>query len=99
LDNDWIKFRDTSVSFPDDPMTLGRWLGLSTDIGPAITAKCLKANGQIMHRSTYRTLAPDEIANPDEIKEIDAFDINITDKLGEISSAIDFIGTDVETPT
>ncbi len=43
---DWIKFRDTNVPYPEDKLVLGRHLGPSTDIGPAMTAKILKQNGQ-----------------------------------------------------
>jgi hypothetical protein len=73
---DWKKLWDKSVSFPDYPMTLGQYLEPSTHIGPAMTAKSLKDNRQIMHRSTYKSLVPDDIANPDEIRERDVFDIN-----------------------
>ena len=53
---DWIKFRDTNVPYPDDKLVLGRYLGPSTDIGPAMTAKILKQNGQYVHRTTFRGL-------------------------------------------
>jgi hypothetical protein len=49
---EWVKFRDTSVSFPEDAMILGRDLGPAIDIGPAHTRKILKANGQIVYHST-----------------------------------------------
>jgi hypothetical protein len=53
---EWIMFRDTSVSFPGDKLVLGRYLGPSIDVGPAMTAKILKANGVVIHRSIYRSL-------------------------------------------
>jgi hypothetical protein len=53
---EWIMFRDTSVSFPGDKLVLGRYLGPSIDVGPAMTAKILKANGVIVHRSSYWSL-------------------------------------------
>ena len=46
---EWIKFRDTGPNFPDDKELLGRYLGPSIDVGPAMTAKILKANGQVLH--------------------------------------------------
>ena len=49
---EWIKFRDTTVAYPETKLTLRRYLGLSTDIEPAMTAKIIKANGQYVHRST-----------------------------------------------
>ena len=79
---DWVKFRDTSISFPDDKMIIGRYLGPSFDIGPAMTAKILKANGQYVHRSTYRALTEDELRDPLEIKERQDFDLQINEILG-----------------
>ena len=42
---EWVKFRDTSVSFPKDKVVLGRDLGPAIDIGPTMTRKVLKSNG------------------------------------------------------
>jgi hypothetical protein len=58
---DWVKFRDTTVPYPEDKLILGRYLGPSTDIGPAMTAKILKGNGQYQHRSTPRGLTEEEL--------------------------------------
>ena len=63
---EWVYFRDTVVSFPEDKLVLGRYLGPSIDVGPALTAKILKQNGEIVHRSTYRGLTPEELASPTE---------------------------------
>ena len=62
----WVKFRDTAISFPEDPIILGRDLGPAIDIGPAYTRKILKPNGQIVHRSSVRSPTPDERKSPDE---------------------------------
>ena len=48
---DWVKFRENGVAFPDDTMVLGKYLGPSTDVGPAITQRIMKANGEIEDRS------------------------------------------------
>ena len=56
-------FRDTSVTYPDDAMVLGRDLGPAIDIGPAMTRKILKQNGRVVYRSTVRSLTPDEMAD------------------------------------
>ena len=37
------------VSFQEDNMVLGRYLGLSIDIGLAMTVKTLKSNGEVVH--------------------------------------------------
>ena len=54
---EWVMFRDTSVTYPDMPMVLGRDLGPAIDIGPAMTHKILKSNGKVVYRSTVRALS------------------------------------------
>jgi hypothetical protein len=80
---EWVKFRDTAISFPEDTILLGRDLGPAIDIGPAHTRKILKSNGQIVYRSMVRSLTPDEWKSPDEEKARSTFDAAILEKLGE----------------
>ena len=47
-----------------------------------MTTKLLIKNGQYIHRSTFRGLTDDELADPNQIKERNEFDISITEKLG-----------------
>ena len=75
-------FSDTGVSFPHDREVIGRYLGPSTDIGPAMTAQLLKSNGWIVHRSTYRGLTQDEMKCPDHTRKRREFDDEIRRKLG-----------------
>jgi len=96
---DWVRYRDTAISFPEDKMLLGRYLGPSTDIGPAMSAKILKPNGQVVHRSTLRALTPDEWDSPDEIKARSEFDEAVKLKLGEAKSEDPLDDLDVETPS
>jgi hypothetical protein len=49
---DWVMFRDNVPAYPDNKMTLGRYLGPATDTGSALTSKILKANGQFVCRTT-----------------------------------------------
>ncbi len=35
---DWVKFRDHGVAFPDNALILGKHLGPSIDVGPAMTS-------------------------------------------------------------
>ena len=79
---EWVKYRDTSISFPEYKMLLGRYLGPSFDIGPAMTAKILKENGQYVHRSTYRSLTNDELGDPLEQEARKQFDQKIAEILG-----------------
>ena len=51
---DWVMFRDNIPSYPDDKLTLGRYLGPALDTGSALTAKILKSNGQFVCRWTLR---------------------------------------------
>ncbi len=49
---DRVMFRDNIPTFPDHKLILGRYLGPTTDIGSALTAKILKSNGRVVYRST-----------------------------------------------
>ena len=59
----WVKFRDTKAPFPDTKYALGRYLGPSINVGPAMM---LKANSQILHRTTYRELTDRELNDKEE---------------------------------
>ena len=96
---EWLKFRDTPASFPTPKMQLGRYLGPSIDVGPAMTAKILKANGQVVHRSTYRALTEDEWASSEEANERAAFNKSVEDKLGPKMNPEDLVADDIETTT
>ena len=60
-------FCDESALFPDDALKLGNYLCPSIDIGPAVTAKVLTENGQVLHRSTYWSLTPEELLDNDRL--------------------------------
>ncbi len=55
-----VKFCSTTVSVPEDPLVLRNYLGLSIDVGPAMTVKILIPTGKVVHRSTYKLLMPEE---------------------------------------
>ena len=86
----WVYFRDTQVSFPDDKLVLGRYLGPSIDVGPALTAKILKSNGEVVHRSTYRALNQEEIESAEEQAVRKSFDEQIEARLGPSATVKDF---------
>ena len=69
----WIMFHDETAPFPDDVLKLGHYLGPSIDISPAMTAKILTENGQVLHRSTCRWLTPDELLDKDRSNDRDQF--------------------------
>ena len=53
----WLMFCDSPVQYPADNLVLGRYLGPSQDVGPAMTAKIIKANCEVIPRSHLRALA------------------------------------------
>ncbi len=67
---DWVTFHDKviTIAFPDDKLTLVRYLGPATDIGFALTAKILKQNRQYVchltlhHSKLEETLCTVQIA-------------------------------------
>ena len=88
------------MTFPGDKLVLGRYCGPSTDVGPALTAKIMRNNGQQVQRSTYRALKTDELVNPDDIKARDEFNMAIGEKLCPAASAEGFESDpEIVTPT
>jgi hypothetical protein len=58
---EWVKFRETSANFPISKIQLGNDLCATIDIGPTISRKIMKSSGQVMCRTSVRSLAPGEI--------------------------------------
>ena len=58
-------FCDATASFPNDVLKLCHYLESSIDVSPAMTAKIHTENGQVLHRSAYRPLTPDELSDKD----------------------------------
>jgi hypothetical protein len=85
-----VKFRDTAAKFPVSNIQLGRGMGATIDIVPAMARKILKKNGSMMYRTSVRPLAPDEIQSPTEKKEREEFDIAIEKKFGTSMDKNDF---------
>ena len=63
---EWVKFYETTAQFPEAREVLGRRLGPSLDVEPAMTSKILKMNGQVINISSYRKLSLEEL---DDAKE------------------------------
>ena len=62
---DWVMFCDgPHVSYPENNLVLGQYLGPTLDFGPAMCAKTLKNNGKVVTRSTLRTFSREEIDSP-----------------------------------
>jgi hypothetical protein len=56
---EWFKFRDTAAKFPVSKIQLGRDLGTTIGIGPAMARKIIKNNGSVMYRKSVRPITPD----------------------------------------
>ena len=46
---DQVMFRDKPIQYPDKNPVLGRYLGPEIDVGPAITSKTMKGDGEVVH--------------------------------------------------
>ena len=93
---EWVMFRDTTVAFPDSKEVLGRYLGPAIDVGSALTAKILKANGQVVCRSTYRSLTDKELVDENHCKERAEFDASVHERLGDVMTASDLFDGEEE---
>jgi hypothetical protein len=69
---------------------LGRALGSTIDIGPAMVCKTLMKNRSVMYRISVRNLIPNEIQSPTENKEREEFDITIEKNVGASLNKNDF---------
>jgi hypothetical protein len=87
---DWVMFRDNALTFPEDKVVLGRYLGPATDVGGMMTAKILKENGQFVCRSTLRHLTKEEEDDPSHIDMRRRFDESIASVLGPGALTSDF---------
>ncbi len=92
---DWVMFRDNVPTFPDDKLTLGRYLGPATDVGSALTAKILKSNGQFVCRSTTRHLNDDERNCITHAEMRKAFDASVYEAIGPAATEDDFTAEDL----
>ena len=89
---EWVMFWDTSVSFPEDYMVLGQYLSPALDIGPFMTRKIPKKNGEIVYQYKVRSLTPYETADPIRIKERDEFDVSVKAAFVKLPTEEDLAG-------
>ena len=52
-------FRDKPIQCPDKNPVLGRYLGPAIYVGPSMTSKIMKGDGEVVHQSTYHGLKED----------------------------------------
>ena len=92
---DWVMFGNDPIAFPNENPVLGCYLEPATDVGLALTAKILKANGEVVHQSMYRALTPEEVENATHVCQRIEFDVSIMDCYGPRSSPGDFPDLDI----
>jgi hypothetical protein len=80
---DWVMFCDNVPSFPDNKMTLGRYLEPAIDVGSALTAMILKSNGTFACQSTFRHLTDEETHCTTHARMRSEFDASIGEILGQ----------------
>ena len=87
-------FWSEPVPFPDYMLKLCHHLGPSIVVGPAMTAKILTENGQVLHRSTNRPLTKDELLDKNRSDTCEQFMARVYERLGFwiLSSELGYIG-------
>jgi hypothetical protein len=81
--------------WPDNKMTLGRYLGPALDVGSALTAKILQSNGTFACQSTFRHLTDEETHCTIHACMRSEFDASIGDILGRPARENDFPAKDL----
>ena len=77
-----IYYRDATGSFPLPEEELGRYLGPSENVGSKMSLWILKGNGEVVSRTTLRTLSESELASETEKEKRKSFTIAVNKKLG-----------------
>ncbi len=67
-----------TIEYPNEPLRLGRYHGPAIDVGPAMTAKILQQNGEVVYRSTYCPLTVEEQADPSVQQNMITFNESLT---------------------
>ncbi len=78
----WIMYCPGTIDYPDKPLRLGKYLGPAINVGPAMTAKILQRNGEVVYRSTYRPLTIEERANSTVQQDMVTFRETAEERLG-----------------
>ena len=92
---DWVMYYEPVNGYPNDKVTIGRYLGPAIDVGTAMTMKILKPNGGYVCRSTVRPWTKEEEANPIHIANRTDFMTTVHDNLGPVCTVTDFAEDDL----
>jgi hypothetical protein len=88
-------FWDNLLTFPDNKLILGQYLGPATDVGSALTTKILKLNGQNVCRSTLRHLTNEETHCSIHLETRRVFKETVASHLGPNARDQDFPAEDL----
>ena len=91
----WVMYYQPRESYPDNKVTMGRYLGPATDVGSAMTYKILTTKGNFVCRSTVRPWTATEEANPVLITEREQFMVRVQEALGPAAVVDDFHDKDI----
>ena len=92
----WVKYFDLKSK----EETIGRWLGPADEsVGSAMTSKILQKNCHIYITATLRSLTQEEWDDPVERSQHEAFDKEVTRRLGEPIDEEDIEAVDPEAST
>ncbi len=78
----WIMYLPDTIGYPDKPLHLGMYLGPAIDVGPAMTAKILQQNGEVVYCSTYCPKTVEEWADPTLQQSMAMFSDTAEERLG-----------------
>jgi hypothetical protein len=71
----------TADLFPGQRRNLGRWMGVSRNVGQTMCYWVLARSGEVTARSTVQHLTADELQSPDVKAQLDDFDSNVKRRL------------------
>ncbi len=86
----WIMYCPGTIEYLDEPLRLGKYLGQTINVGPAMTAKILQQNGEVVYHSTYSPLTIENQANPSVQQSMATFDQIAEDFLGDNLTRAEF---------
>ena len=86
----WVKYHEPTLSYPQDKMVIGRYLGPAIDVGSALTHKVLKSNGEFVSRTTVRPWTLQEEADPVDVADAEAYMVQLKESLGPACIISDF---------
>ena len=92
---DWIMCYEPVNGYPNDKVTIERYLGPVIDVGSTMTMDILKQNGGFVYRSTVRLWTKEEEANPVYLANSVESTTSVYDNLGFACTVPNFAEDDL----